>query len=112
MKLRLQRIPPLKLAIIVGSMLLIIVFLYSLIASIALLLEHFTVETSMVSSREDFGHILLIILGGPIIYALKGALIGFFCAILYNLVARYIGGLVLECSIEEDEVEAPHTCED
>ena len=92
-KRRIRRISPLQL----GKMLAL---LYGIIGLLAIPIFLFLASVSAQLPAEQRGSFLMMGTGAaifaPILYAVMGFIIGVIGALIYNLVARWVGGIEVE----------------
>ncbi|MFH1499773.1 MAG: DUF3566 domain-containing protein [Verrucomicrobiota bacterium] len=111
MKLQLKRIDPIAAGKVLGALYaaltLLLVPFFLLMGAFASLAAHSTVNMSVESSGPGLGPMLpgLGIFAGmglffalmiPVAYGVMGFVVGALLALVYNLICRWVGGLVLE----------------
>jgi hypothetical protein len=94
---KLKRIAPLQLGIVAGIgyalLSLIIVPIFLLIAVISALVPHQDSSGGAMQAGLGIGMAVLFAVLAPILYGIMGFIIGALAGLIYNLVARWTGGI-------------------
>lgn len=94
MRIHIRRISPPSLSIVIGLLYAIVSLASSVFVLLGSLLR-FQVGRSI---ANDFFTLAMLFIGTPILYGLIGVVSGFVLAWIYNFVARYTKGVLIEYS--------------
>lgn len=94
MRIHIRRISPPSLSIVMGLIYAVVSLAASLVSLLGSLLP-FGVGRSIAG---DFFTLAMLFIGTPVLYALMGIISGFVLAWIYNFVARYTKGVLIEYS--------------
>lgn len=91
MKVQIKRIDPLRAATICAA-------LYAVFGLVAVL---FLVPAALLSARGPDFMALAIAIVFPFMYIVAGFIVTYLCALLYNFITRWTGGILLTLELEE-----------